>query len=219
MARKAVHVASGLVACLVLAACTGRTIREAPPVAATAAMATQEAREAALQADDEWTLAGRVALANGDRGGSGRLDWRQSGERFAVSLSAPITRQSWRLGAGPDGATLEGLEGGPRQGPDAAALLLRSTGWQIPLEALPAWLRGARAPGLGPATLAFGTDGRLARMEQGGWTITYSNWGLPGATAAEAGAGVALPHRLEAVRGEARVRLVVDAWDPVAEGA
>ena len=41
MARKAVHVASGLVACLVLAACAGRTIREAPPVAATAAMATQ----------------------------------------------------------------------------------------------------------------------------------------------------------------------------------
>ena len=213
MARKAVHVASGLVACLVLAACAGRTIREAPPVAATAAMATQEAREAALQADDEWTLAGRVALANGDRGGSGRLDWRQSGERFAVSLSAPITRQSWRLGAGPDGATLEGLEGGPRQGPDAAGLLLRSTGWQIPLEARPAWLRGARAPGLGQATLAFGVDGRLARMEQGGWTITYSEWGVAGTS------GVVLPHRLEAVRGDARVRLVVDAWDPAAAGS
>ena len=169
MARKAVHVASGLVACLVLAACAGRTIREAPPVAATAAMATQEAREAALQADDEWTLAGRVALANGDRGGSGRLDWRQSGERFAVSLSAPITRQSWRLGAGPDGATLEGLEGGPRQGPDAAGLLLRSTGWQIPLEALPA---SARPPWRSASTAGWRGWSRVAGpspIRNGAW--------------------------------------------------
>ncbi len=219
IAGRALRGALAVAACLVLAACAGRPVREAPPVAASAAMATQQAREAALQADADWALAGRVALANGDRGGSGRLDWRQAGERYTVSLSAPITRQSWRLRAGPEGATLEGMEGGTRQGPDAAALLLRSTGWEIPLQALPAWLRGARAPGLGPATLAFGADGRLARMEQGGWTITYSNWGLSGATPAQAGAGIALPHRLEAVRGEARVRLVVDTWDPVAEGS
>lgn len=201
----------GLLACVavLLAACAGQPVREAPPVAPDAAMATQEAREAALRADPEWSLAGRVALANGDRGGSGRLDWHQSGARYAVSLSAPITRQSWRLRAGPAGATLEGLEGGTRQGPGASELLLRSTGWRIPVEALPDWLRGARAAGLGPAVMAFGADGRLARMEQGGWTIEYAGWGLPDA----GGPGVALPHRLEAVHGDARVRLVVDEWD------
>lgn len=196
-----------------LVACAGQPVRQAPPVPLAAEMATQEAREAALRADAEWSLAGRVALANGDRGGSGRLDWRQSGTSYAVSLSAPITRQSWRLRVGgPEGATLEGLEGGPRRGPDASGLLLRSTGWSIPVEALPDWLRGARAPGLGPAVMAFGADGRLARMEQGGWTIEYSGWGLPDAMPAD-GPGVALPHRLEAVRGEARIRLVVDDWD------
>lgn len=206
---RALLLAGGLA---LLAACAGQPVREAPPVATDAALATQEAREAALRADVEWSLAGRVALANGDRGGSGRLDWRQSGSSYAVSLSAPITRQSWRLRIGPEGATLEGLEGGPRHGPQASELLLRSTGWRIPVEALPDWLRGARAAGLGPAVMAFGVDGRLARMEQGGWTIEYSGWGLPDALPAD-GPGVALPHRLEAVRGEARVRLVVDDWD------
>lgn len=207
-------ISGGLV---LLVACAGQPVRQAPPVAAAAELATQEAREAALRADLDWSLAGRVALANGDRGGSGRLDWRQAGDRYSVSLSAPITRQSWRLSVGPGGATLEGLDGGPRHGPDASALLLRSTGWRIPIEALPDWLRGARAPALGPAVMAFGPDGRLARMEQGGWTIEYSNWGMPGAEGAGAvGAapGVALPHRLEAVRGDARVRLVVDDWNP-----
>lgn len=214
-AGRRVRAGSLLVACLLLAACAGRPIREAPPVPAAAERATQEAREAALLGLDHWSLAGRVALANGERGGSGRLEWRQADAQSTVSLSAPVTRQSWRLTAGPAGATLEGLEGGTRHGPDAAGLLLRSTGWQIPVEALPAWLRGARAPGLGDAVLVFGDDGRLARMEQGGWTLTYERWGLPAA----GGGGIALPHRLEAVRGDARVRLVVDAWDHPAGAA
>lgn len=199
------------VAATMLAACAGQPVRQAPPVAVAAALATQEAREAALLARPGWALAGRVALANGDRGGSGRLEWRQSGGHASVSLSAPITRQSWRLDAGPTGATLDGLEGGTRQGPDAAELLRRSTGWEIPVDALPAWLRGVRAEGQGAATLAFGADGRLARMDQAGWTITYDDWRLPGEDAGH-GMEVALPHRLEATRGDARVRLVVDAW-------
>jgi len=195
-----------IAAAVLLASCAGRPIREAPPVAADAALATQAAREATLAADPEWSLAGRVALANGERGGSGRLDWRQAGPRAEVSLSAPITRQSWRLVADPAGATLEGLEGGTRHGAEAGRLLLESTGWRIPVEALPFWLRGARAPGMGEATLAFGPDGRLARMEQGGWTILYDRWGLDDT------AGLALPHRLEASRDDARVRLLVETW-------
>lgn len=196
------------VSCLLLGACAGQPVREAPPVAPRAAMATQEAREAVLREVDAWSLEGRIALANDGRGGSGRLDWRQAGAQSTVSLSAPITRQSWRLTTGPGGAALEGMEGGPRHGPDAAGLLLDSTGWRIPVEALPAWLRGVRSPGLGAAILAFGEDGRLARLEQGGWTVTYERWGMPHA----GGGAVALPHRLEAVRGQARVRLIVDAW-------
>src|SRR5690606_19252222 len=196
---------------LLLAGCAAHTARKAPPVAADAELATQLAREAVLLDDPDWSLAGRVALANGDRGGSGRLEWRQGVDRYSVALSAPLTRQSWRLTVDQGGATIEGLDGGPRHGLEASALLLRSTGWQVPVEALPAWLRGARAPGLGEATLQFGPDGRLQRMVQGGWTIDYANWRLPD----EADGGIAMPHRMEAVREDARVRLVVDAWDPV----
>lgn len=198
-----------------LAACAGQPVRQAPPIAAAAALSAQQARETALQADPDWSLAGRVALSNGRQGGSGRLDWQQAGARYAVSLSAPVTRQSWRLSGGPGGAVLEGLDGGPRHGADPGGLLHGSTGWEIPVAALPDWLRGARAPDLGPATLAFGEDGRLAVMEQGGWRIAYADWRLPAPAAdplAPAVSQVALPHRIEATRGQARVRLLVDAW-------
>jgi outer membrane lipoprotein LolB len=198
-----------------LAACAGQPVRQAPPIAAAAALSAQEAREIALQADPEWSLAGRVALSNGRQGGSGRLDWQQASARYAVSLSAPVTRQSWRLSGDPGGAVLEGLEGGPRHGTDPGQLLRESTGWEIPVAALPEWLRGVRAPTQGPATMVFGADGRLATMEQGGWRIAYADWRLPATTeepGAPAAAPVALPHRIEATRDMARVRLVVDAW-------
>lgn len=198
-----------------LSACAGQPVRQAPPIAAAAALSAQQAREAALHADPDWSLAGRVALSNGRQGGSGRLDWQQDGARYAVSLSAPVTRQSWRLRGDPGGAVLEGLEGGPRHGADPGRLLQESTGWEIPVAALPDWLRGVRAPAQGPAALAFGDDGRLASIEQGGWRIDYADWRLPEPAAdplAPTASRVALPHRIEATRGQARVRLVVDAW-------
>jgi len=207
-----VRALTALVAAAV-SACAGQPVRQAPPIAAAAALAAQETRESALQADPDWSLAGRVALSNGRQGGSGRLDWQQAGSRYAVSLSAPVTRQSWRLRGDPAGAVLEGLDGGTRHGADPGLLLLESTGWEIPVAALPDWLRGVRAPAQGPAALAFGADGRLATMEQGGWRIAYADWRLPAADPqAPATAPVALPHRIEATRGQARVRLVVDAW-------
>jgi outer membrane lipoprotein LolB len=195
--------ASGL---LLLAACAARQPREALPPVAAAPAAHQAQRAAALADRPDWGLQGRVALSNGRDGGSGRLEWTQAGDAYTVSLAAPITRQSWRLSGGPGGAALEGLEGGTRAGPDPAELLRDATRWEIPVEALGDWVRGLPADQAvhGPAQLDYGADGRLARIGQGGWAIEYGAW-----TAVD---GVELPVRLNARRGEASVRLVVDTW-------
>jgi outer membrane lipoprotein LolB len=148
-----------------------------------------------------------VALSNGSRGGSGGLRWEQWPRAFAVSLSAPITHQGWRLAGAPGGEVrLEGLDGGTRVGTDAQGLLREATGWDIPVAALADWARGARHAGGGPAALAFSADGRLARLRQDGWTLDFDRWTQP------PGSPVELPGRINAARGEARVRLVVDAW-------
>jgi outer membrane lipoprotein LolB len=195
-------------ATLALAACATQPPRPALPAVAGEPAQHQQQREAALAAASSWSLAGRVALSNGRDGGSGRLDWHQTGPRYEVALSAPVTRQSWRLSGSPGEALLEGLEGGPRQGGDASALLREATRWEIPVEALASWVRGVRADEarFGAARVQFGDDGRLSQLEQGGWRIDYAGW------QSAAGAPVELPHRLNAVRGEARVRLIVDQW-------
>jgi len=195
-----------LVATLLLGACAGRAPREAlPPLDAVPAV-HQAQRERALAAHPDWSLQGRVALSNGRDGGSGRIDWQQQGDRYTVALSAPITRQSWRLSGDAGGARLEGLDGGPREGADPAQLLREATRWEIPVAALADWVRGLPAPAAahGPARIAYGTDGRVSAIAQDGWRIAYSAWAAVD--------GIELPVRLDARRGEASVRLVVDAW-------
>jgi outer membrane lipoprotein LolB len=190
-----------------LGGCAGQAVRPVAPGLPTAeADARQTTRETALTQHPQWGLEGRVAVSTRGRGGSGRIDWQQDGPRYTVSLSAPVTRQSWRLSGGEDGARLDGLEGGPRTGPDAVALLRSATGWEIPVDALGAWMRGARAPTRGPAQVDYSADGQLVTLRQDGWTLHYADWQL------HAGLDVPLPHRLEATRDDARVRLVVDVW-------
>jgi outer membrane lipoprotein LolB len=191
---------------MLLAACVAQPVRQALPPISGAPETNQATREARLASAPNWNLQGRVALSNGRNGGSGRIDWQQVGDHYEVALSAPVTRQSWRLGGDRAAARLEGLDGGPREGADAARLLREATGWEIPVTALSAWVRGARADGIGTAKMQFGADGRLSRIEQGGWTIDYSDWVL------QPGLGIELPNRLNAARDQAKVRLIVDAW-------
>ena len=108
------------------------------------ACSTNPARVAALHAQPDWAFQGRVAVSKGKDGGSGRIDWRQDGRRYVVELSAPVTRQSWKLTGDThsEAGRLEGLTGGPRDGEDAQQLLLEATGWDIPVNQLPEWIRG-----------------------------------------------------------------------------
>ena len=199
--------AAGLaLATALLAACSTAPPRpSAPAVDAAQAQARQQERQARLAGVERWSLQGRLAVSVGDKGGSGRLDWQQDGDTFRISLGAPVTRQSWQLAGEPGGATLEGLEGGPRSGPDAEALLREATGWPIPVTSMVAWVRGL--PGPEGGELAFGADGRLQRLVADGWTVEYQEW------APAAGPWPEMPRRLQASREGARVRLVVDRWD------
>ncbi|ALN92727.1 outer membrane lipoprotein LolB [Lysobacter gummosus] len=193
-----------------LAACAGQGVKQAPAgtvVPAADALAREAARLERVRAQGDWSLTGRVAVSNAGKGGSGRMEWSQRDGRFDVALSAPVTRQSWRLSGGREGARLEGLDGGPREGADAGELLLQATGWDIPVSALADWLRGLPARDAPAAKVVPGADGRPQSIEQNGWTIAYQ-WPASGD----------LPSRLDARRDSARVRLIVDEWKGATAG-
>lgn len=210
------------VATVLLAGCSSlRTQGDGPTDALvgaaqiSAASAAQQARIAQLGLQDRqcdapvWQMTGRVALSNGKDGGSGGIEWTQGKGRSAITLSAPVTRQSWTLMVDAGGALLDGVPDGPLRGADASRLLRDATGWEIPVTALGCWLRGVDAApaAFGDASIVFGTDLLPLRIEQGGWTIAYSGWTL------DATSGAMLPSRVNAERDGNRVRLVVDRWN------
>jgi outer membrane lipoprotein LolB len=191
-------------ATLLLAACAPAPTRPAVVVERERAEVMQAERERAVAAAPDWGFTGRVAVSTGGDGGSGRIEWTQRGADFDVRLSAPVTRQSWRLQRAGGSARLEGLEGGPREGTDAEALLFEATRWRLPVADLAAWVRGVRGPGT-PATLEFDDAGRIKAIEQSGWRIEYGDW-----TAGP----LPMPTRVRAGQGDARVRLAIEAWTP-----
>lgn len=202
-------------ACTTLVGCQTMVPRQVAAPDRVAADAAQQARASALGlasgdcAAPGWVMTGRVALSNGKHGGSGQLEWTQGAGALHMLLSAPITRQNWVLDVDARGAaTLHGLTDGPLRGDDAAQLIREATGWDIPVAALGCWLRGAAAGGvaLGPARIDFGADLLPLRIEQGGWTVDYSGWKPDPSTR------LPMPSRINAQRGEDRVRLVVDRW-------
>ena len=202
----------GIWVAMLLSGCAMQSVHPTLPTVTTAdAQVQQAARAETLATHQHWALQGRVGLSNGHNGGSGRIDWQQ-GLTTVIELSAPVTRQSWRLTAGEDFAQLDGLEGGTRKGNDPESLLRDATGFVIPVAALASWVRGAAAATLPSPTLRFGSDGHLSQLQQAGWTIDYSDWRMQSAL------GIDLPHRLNASQGDAKVRLVIDQWQDGAAG-
>lgn len=178
------------------------------PAALAAAQAGQATRAAWLASQADWSFAGRVAVNANGKGGSGRIDWQQTGTDYLVALSAPVTRQSWRL----DGdlvtraARLEGLEGGPREGADADRLLRDATGWDIPVASMVHWARGVADPAVSIDGVEYDIEGRLRTLTQQGWRVDYLDW-FP----AE-GARPIMPRRMEARRQGASVKVAIDQW-------
>lgn len=163
--------------------------------------ATQAAREAELASQPNWSFSGRLAVSQGGDGGNARVEWRQYGPDFDIQLSAPVTRQSWRLRQTAGRVRLDGLQGGTREGSNAEAMLQEATGWRIPLTAMAAWVRGVRAAG--PSDMSFDSYGLPATIRQQGWSVEYRGWqaDVP-----------ALPQKVFARQGGATVRLVVERW-------
>lgn len=181
-------------------------------VAAADAAQRQRAQALGLEAGQcsqpGWAISGRVALASGKQGGSGRFEWTQGAGQVRLMLSAPLTRQSWELDVDAQGASLRGLAGGDRHGADAAQLLRAATGWEIPVAALGCWLRAVEATPaqFGPARIDYGVNMLPRRIEQAGWVVEYDGWERDPFTSLQ------MPARIEARRGESRIRLLVDRW-------
>ena len=195
-------------ACVALAGCQTIARKPVAPVDAAAAEAAQLRREELLAGENRWSLTGRIAISNGKDGGSGRIEWVNDDESLTVELSAPITRQTWRLTVTEAAPWCIEDQAGKRCGADPGQLLRETTGWDIPVASLGDWLRGMRTDA--PVTaIRYDEAGRLGHLQQSGWSIDY-RW--PVAGGAVTSPALEMPTRIDATKGQAKVKLIVDAW-------
>ena len=95
---------------------------------------------------------------------------------------------------------------------DAESLLQQQMGWRLPLHNLRYWVRGIPVPATHKMPqLAFDETGRLARLRQAHWEISYPAYRQTN--------GLELPRKVFLENSEFNVRLVIDNWGLGASGS
>lgn len=185
---------------LLLAACS--TLR-APGAPSAAQERLYDERQQHLGQIQNWAIEGKLALTDGQDGGSGYFRWERGVHTDHMDFHGALGRGAWRLDAGPDGAELELANGELYRSANLDELVQRHAGWRIPVDYLAWWVRGLAAPA-GIEGRALDDSGRLIELRQAGWVIRFDRYRSFGE--------VDLPVKLSASREEARLRLAVRDW-------
>lgn len=186
---------------LALSILAGCAIQPAGPPPATQWQTYQE-RTASLT---HWDLSAKVALRWRGGAENASLNWSQANDRSEVDLSGPFGAGAVRITQ--QGDRLEVERGGDSSAYNSSTpeTLAAATGWPIPVDALPFWLRGLPDPDQPVERLSL-QDGRAEEIRQGGWTIAYGAY-------APAGSG-SLPAKLRITHAGDNIslRLVNARW-------
>jgi outer membrane lipoprotein LolB len=150
--------------------------------------------------DVQFELSGRIAMKYRDEAGSGNIAWRHALESDELLLTSPIGQGIARIVRDGKQVVLRTQDGQELKAEDAEALTERALGFRIPLAGLADWVRGRAGAAPAPLLVKKDAQGRLAELQQAGWTIEYQEY-----------AG-ALPSRLRLVYPGIELRLAISEW-------
>lgn len=181
-------------AALVLAGCAG-----VPSQAPTGHVVVRPAQPLV-----RFALAGRLQVRDGERLAAVGLTWQHEAAADTWLFTGPLGQGLARLDAGPAGARLTLADGHRREAAGAAELAAAVLGVEAPFEALPSWVTARLRDGA--EVREVDAPGRPRRVVDAGWTVEYTDYAGPGPDD--------LPRRIDIHRGDTRLRLVVDDWNP-----
>ena len=183
---------------LFLAACAGQ------PVNAPSDSNWQQ-HSAKLRELTQWSAEGKLALRTPEQSESASFNWRQTGVITRLQLSGPLGVAATTLYN--NGQTLEIRQGEELSTWDLTdtGALARETGWDLPLTALPHWIKGLPAPDIDIQDIQMGPDpARIEVLKQDDWEIRYEAY--------EAFSTLMLPTQLHIQREDTTVRLIIRDW-------
>lgn len=181
-----------LILALAVAGCAGPGLRES------------SAPHAVASALQRFTLEGRLQVKDAERSAAVGVDWLHDGERDNWLFTGPLGQGLARIESDASGARMTLPDGSHSEAPSAAELAAALLGVDAPFASLPRWVTGRLAAGAQLRTVD--DQGRVRSAVEAGWTIDYLDY--------TSEAPDALPRKIDIQRGDTRLRLIVDAWNP-----
>jgi len=195
-----------LAACLLMALVGCRTRPPAvTPIIGPGADAPWSLQREVLQKLERYSLSGRVAVAASQQGFSGAMRYRQQPQRADLSIDGPMGMGGLRVALVGQDISMSNSRGETLDGGAARAELEQRLGFELPLTELRWWLLGLPAPG-DAALDQDAVTGEIRGFTQDGWQIAVDS--------RAPALGFALPQKLTVRREGARVRLLVESWQP-----
>lgn len=191
--RRACHV---LIATAVLALAGCADVPSGPPVGVPGVRPAEPLQRFALE--------GRLQVKDGERLAAVGVSWRHERGHDEWLFTGPLGQGLARLESGPEGARLSFADGRHQDAAAATELAAAVLGVEAPFEALPAWVTARLREGA--EARAVDAVARPTRVVDAGWTVEYVDYVGPEPDAR--------PRRIDIHRGDTRLRLVVDDWNP-----
>ncbi len=171
---------------------------------ATPALHTPPAEMAPAAEINRFALEGRLQVRDAERSAAVGFDWQHDGPRDEWLFTGPLGQGLARIESDAGGARMTLSDGRRFEAASAAELAGSLLGVEAPFASLPRWVTAR--PGASAQVRTVDAQGRPRSIVDQGWTIEYTDY--------IGEAPDALPRKLDVQRGDTRLRLIVDAWNP-----
>ena len=158
-----------------------------------------------------WSMLGTLAVRSDGDASRVTMRWRQTHDSYLVRFMGPLGVGLFEVEGTATEVEARFPSGRRASAASPEALLEQEIGWSVPLQGLRYWIIGAPAPDRAASKMEFDDYGRLAHLEQAGWTVVYERYGELD--------DLALPERIRFSSESIEATVVVRRWkaerDPV----
>lgn len=174
-------------------------------------------KEAYLAIPNIWTIQAKLGIKSEDDSGSVTLNWQQREEHYDIQISGPLGQGNAKLSGNNQFIRIEQPGKDTIYSNNPRELIEQTFGWDLPLQHLPYWIRGAQNPNTKTGTNSKQIDqdalaitknnkqGLLSGLSQFGWELEYSRYKLQQQRIA--------PHKIRAKKSGTTLTLIIKQWD------
>ena len=181
---------------LVLAGCASAPQQPVPPP-------DWQAHVSAITTQRIWQLNGKIGFRASSGSGSAFMTWQQRNDNYRMVLNGALGLGKMVLNGNRNGVSWSDNQGQSHHHPDPDELVNELWGWQIPVRALPFWVRGIPQPDIAITDLQL-LNGAALAFNQAGWAVRFDAY--------RDSNGLTLPGRIVLEREGAVLTLLVNRW-------